>query len=233
MEFHNTWRNAECFCKVKEGKAYVKHCRYFFNKNTAGSLLLLYLLACLLGAATLHVRVADCSFPEMVEETGSANTASRKSVHRQVCKYAFYGCRDWCCICIFKGGGELEVVVIVICNRRFSYFVESRNEKGEQLHTTCLCLNILSAFFTLEVYSLTHVKAHPPWLSHASQDSGILSCHCFSSIVLSVCSSTPAMLLTLKLFKILKNFGFTLPWQFWAFLFRQCFSCHQYTKNPS
>lgn len=81
----------------------MKHCRYFFNKNPAGSLLLLYLLACLLGAATIHVEVADCSFPEMVAETGSANTANRKSGHRQVCKYAFYGCSDLCCIYIFKG----------------------------------------------------------------------------------------------------------------------------------
>lgn len=192
----------------------MKYCRYFFNKNPAGSLPLLYLLVCLLGAATIHVGVADCSFPVMVEETGSANAASRKSVHRQVCKYAFYGCRDLCCICIFKGYGELEIVVIVISNRCFSYCVDSRSGKGEQLHTICLCLNISSAFFTLEVYSFTHIKAHPPWLSHASQNSKILSCHCFSSILLSVCSSTPAMLLALKLLKILENFSFTLFWQF-------------------
>lgn len=123
----------------------MKHCRYFFNKNAAGSLPLLYLLACLLGAATIHVGIADCSFPAMVEESGSANTASRKSVHRHVCKYTFYGCRDLCYICISKGDGELEVVVI--SNRCFSYCVGSRSEKGEQHHSICLCLKYLSAFF--------------------------------------------------------------------------------------
>lgn len=190
--------------------------------NTAGACLTKTQLVAfpfyILGAATIHVGVADCSCPAMVEKTGSANTASRKSVHLQVCKYAFYGCRDLCYICIFKGDGELGVVVIVISNRCFSYCVDSRSEKGEQYHTICLCLNVLSAFFTVEVYSFTRIKAHPPWLPHASQDSGILSCHCFSSILLSVCSSTPAMLLTLKLLKILENFSFTLSWQFRAFL---------------
>lgn len=209
------WRNTEYFCKVTKGKAYVKHCRYFFNKNTAGSLPLLYLLACLLGAAMIHVGIADCSFPAIVEESGSTNAASRKSVHRQVCKYAFYGCRDLCYICISEGDGELEVVVI--SNRCFSYCVGSRSEKGEQHHSICLCLKYLSAFFTLEVYSFTCIKAYPLWPSNASQDSEILSCHRSSSVLLSVCSSAPAVLLTLKLFKMLENFSFTLSWQFWTF----------------
>lgn len=69
-------------------------CRYFFHKIPAGSLTLLYLLACLLGAATIHVGVTDCSSPAVVEETGSTNTLFKKSVRKQACKYIFYGCRD-------------------------------------------------------------------------------------------------------------------------------------------
>ena len=69
-------------------------CRYSFRKNPAGSLLLLYLLACLWGAAAIHVGVTDCSSPDMVEEIGSTNTVLQKSVHKQACKYAFYGCRN-------------------------------------------------------------------------------------------------------------------------------------------
>lgn len=79
---------------VRKCKAYVKLCRYFFHKNPAGSLPLLYLLASLLGAAIIHVGVTDCNSPAMVEETGSTNTVFKKSVHKQACKYVFYGCRD-------------------------------------------------------------------------------------------------------------------------------------------
>lgn len=215
--------HGECFCKVTKGKTYVKHCRYFFNENPAGSLPLLYLLGCLLGAAAIQVGVADCSFPAMAEETGSGNTA------RQVCKYAFYGCRDLCCICVFKGDGELEVVVIVSSNRCFSC-VDSRSEKGEQLPTICLCLNILSAFFTLEVYSFTWIKAHPPWVSHTSRDSGIISCHCFSSYC---CLCAPPLLQC------------SWPWNFsrsWRISASLCLGSSedffsgdvsQYTKTPS
>lgn len=40
----------------------------------------------------------------------------------------------------FKGDWELEVVVIVIGNRCFSYCADSRSEEGEQHHIICLRL---------------------------------------------------------------------------------------------
>lgn len=49
----------------------------------------------------------------------------------------------------FEGNWELEVVVIVIVNKCFSYCVDSRSE--EEHHHMCLYLKILSAFFNLEV----------------------------------------------------------------------------------
>lgn len=144
----------------------MKHCRYFFNKNPAGSLPILYLLACLLGAATIHVGVVNCSFPAMVEENGSANTASRKSVHRQVCKYAFYGCRDLCYICISKGDGELEVVVI--SNRCFSYCVGSRSEKGEQHHSLSVFKVFKCLFHSRSVLLHSHESTPSLAVSHLS-----------------------------------------------------------------
>lgn len=60
--------------------------------------------------------------------------------------------------------------MIVISNRCFSYCVDSRSGKGEQLHTICLCLNISSAFFTLEVYSFhTHQSTPSLALSRLSE----------------------------------------------------------------
>lgn len=50
----------------------------------------------------------------------------------------------------FEGDWELEVVVIVIVNKCFSYCVDSRSEEGEH-HHICLYLKNLSAFFNLEV----------------------------------------------------------------------------------
>lgn len=50
-----------------------------------------------------------------------------------------------------KGNWELELVVILIGNRCFSYCVGSRSEEGEEHHIICLHLKILSAFFNLEM----------------------------------------------------------------------------------